>query len=188
MLFLYIPKYVTDWIGNFWSQWQCCISPGPALFAMINVIFRDWRTCLLGKSTCDPLKHIMDSPIILVAFCIRIQFHRIIVKTLYKQDDHIWNMGLPYNIPIVTKEKQWPCVWTYQINFYILSLGSQKGHLYQIILKSCRQFLTSIFLSFSFWLSWQPECCTELISLNNFQNYNPRIILVKVGDNRQEEM
>ena len=38
-----------------------------ALVAIINAIFKDRSTCLLGKSTCDPFKHVIDTPILIVA-------------------------------------------------------------------------------------------------------------------------
>ena len=73
------PGALLDWthliMGNkpflYWKPLKgvCCISSGSALFAMINAIFRDWSTHLFRKSTCDPFKHIMDTPILTVAFC-----------------------------------------------------------------------------------------------------------------------
>ena len=48
---------------------DCCISSGSALFAMINALFIEWSTHLLGKSTCDTLKRIIDNHILIVAIC-----------------------------------------------------------------------------------------------------------------------
>jgi hypothetical protein len=42
-------------------------------------------------------------------------------------------------------------------------------------------FLKEIFLSFFFWLQWQPEFCMELNSLNNFKGDHQRNIPVKFG-------
>ena len=45
---------------------------------------------LLGKSTCDPSKHIMDNPILIVAFSMgKSIFPESRGKTLSKQDSHI---------------------------------------------------------------------------------------------------
>ena len=86
------------------------VSSGSALFAMTNAIFRDLSTYLLGKSTCDPLKHIMDNPIL---------YGKIYKNTKESSKKSIQNKRLSTNktttfarfvslirFPILTKEKR----------------------------------------------------------------------------------
>ena len=69
----YFGKQRSPW----WNTATCGISSGPALFAKINTIFAkintilmDWSAYFLKISICDPLKYIMDNPILIVFICL----------------------------------------------------------------------------------------------------------------------